>query len=126
MAVAVEQWLILPSLGTKLCVSFANDRLGCETQVERKVLEMAQHASFHQHVSYNLSTILHAFTAGEVCVRLPTGLVRPSPRVSISRREEERPFVFLLSESYLLYFPHVLLLFTASRLSCRGFWCTLR
>lgn len=75
MAVAVEQWLILPSLGTKLCVSFANDRLGCETQVERKVLEMAQHASFHQHVSYNLSTILHAFTAGEVGVRLLTGLV---------------------------------------------------
>eukprot|EP00752_Nemacystus_decipiens_P007872 g7033.t1 len=33
--------------------------------VERKVLEMAQHASFHQHVSYNLSTILHAFTAGK-------------------------------------------------------------
>lgn len=36
------------------------------TQVEKKVLEMAQHASFHQHVSYNLSTILHAFTAGEI------------------------------------------------------------
>ncbi|CAB1117939.1 unnamed protein product [Ectocarpus sp. CCAP 1310/34] len=33
--------------------------------VERKVLEMAQHASFHQHVSYNLSTILHAFSAGK-------------------------------------------------------------
>lgn len=33
-------------------------------QVEKKVLEMAQHASFHQHVSYNLSTILHGFTAG--------------------------------------------------------------
>ncbi|CAM9435411.1 unnamed protein product, partial [Pylaiella littoralis] len=33
--------------------------------VERKVLEMAQHASFHQHVSYNLSTILHAFTEGK-------------------------------------------------------------
>lgn len=34
-------------------------------KVEKKVLEMAQHASFHQHVSYNLSTILHALTAGE-------------------------------------------------------------
>lgn len=33
-------------------------------QVEKKVLEMAQHASFHQHVSYNLSTVLHALTAG--------------------------------------------------------------
>lgn len=48
---------------------------------------MAQHASFHQHVSYNLSTILHAFTAGETtCKRVcwvlssPRGATRWYPR----------------------------------------------
>lgn len=46
-----------------LCSAATNER-----QVEKKVLEMAQHASFHQHVSYNLSTILHALTAGACSV----------------------------------------------------------
>lgn len=54
-------------------------------QVENKVLEMAQHASFHQHVSYNLSTILHALTAGTTIPLLFHSLPHAAVSVEVNR-----------------------------------------
>lgn len=47
---------------------------------------MAQHASFHQHVSYNLSTILHALTAGST----PLPRAKCSMQYHLSRLDRSR------------------------------------